>query len=563
MRAVSEISRSVNVGDPVETVLARIADLARELIGFDLSAVMLVDEAAGRLDVIGWSGLSDDYVDRMRNAGFLQIRPATPDTDSPAARAFRDAETITISDVTRESETYGSLDFAPMQGYRSLVAAPLRGTDGPIGVLVGYSTAPRSYGAADIELTELLAEQTATAIHTARYRAGRDWAEQQHRTLMHLVLAEAGMDRLVDALAEILSASVTVADLDGRILASSEESASGSLPQQLAEHRPKADLRPTNVTEHFSLADTEGWVTPVVIGGEVAARLWIVGDQAVSDSARQRLVEQFALVTGIEMLTARHALEIEERLSGDLLSDVLRGGALARQRILLERGNALGFSLEDARNVVVVRANRIGAQVPDVSRRVQRAVRTKILASSDGDDTVMLLPEIRGLRAALDCVHHQIDEDSTSTISIVIGPPVHGLEDIQPAYRAAKGAAQLRANTGLVGLLDLRDLSVVGLMLMAEAPPAYLHRLADQLIAPLADQDARRNSQLVDTLRAWLRSGFSTAQAAAALMVHVNTVGQRLVRIEKLVERDFKLADTRLDLQLALHVWDVLHIDPG
>ncbi|WP_166459810.1 helix-turn-helix domain-containing protein [Amycolatopsis pithecellobii] len=563
MRAVSEISRSVNVGDPLETVLTRIADLARELIGFDLSAVMLADEASNRLDVIGWSGLSDDYIERLRNDSFLQIRPAAPDTDSPAARAVRDGVTIMISDVARESETYGRLGLAPMQGYRSLVASPLHGTDCPIGVLVGYSTAPRSYGAADVELTELLAEQTATAIHTARYRARRDWAEQQHRRLMQLVLAEAGMDGLVDALAEILAASVTVTDLDGRILASSAAGDAPALPQRLAEHRPKTDRHSADVTEHVSLAGTEGWVTRVMIGGEVAARLWVVGDQAIPDTTRLRLVEQFALVTGIELLTARHALEIEERLSGDLLSDVLRGAALARPRVLLERGNALGFSLENARNVVVVRGERIGEQLSTVSRRVQHAVRTKILASSNGDDVVLLLPEIRDLGAALDGVRNQLEQTTASPVSIVIAPPVHCLEDIPPAYRAAQGAAQLRANAGLAGLADLRELSVLGLMLMADTPPAYLQRLADQLIAPLADQDARRDSQLVTTLRAWLRAGFSTAQAAAALTVHVNTVGQRLVRIEHLVQRDLKIADTRLDLQLALHVRDILHIDPA
>ncbi|MQA61509.1 MAG: hypothetical protein GEU86_08435 [Actinophytocola sp.] len=76
----------------------------------------------------------------------------------------------------------------------------------------------------------------------------------------------------------------------------------------------------------------------------------------------------------------------------------------------------------------------------------------------------------------------------------------------------------------------------------------------------MAAQDERRDAQLLATLRAWLGSGFSVAQTAKALTVHVNTVGQRLARIEKLTARDLRLANTRLDLQLALHVWDILQV---
>jgi sugar diacid utilization regulator len=553
MRAVSEISRAVNMAEPLDKILMRVAALARELIGFDFCAIMLADNTSDRLDIVGWSGLSNDYITQLRNDNSLHIHPVSPEDDSPAARAIREAHTIAISDVHRDTEVYGRLSLSAVQGYHSLVASPLHDSENPIGVLVGYSATPRRYGNADLELTELLAEQTLTAIHTSQFRARREWAEEQHQRLMQLVLDEVGLAGLVDTLAAVLAASVAVIDTDGKQLATAGDTA---VWQTLPRRRSVPGHEPGYATQHLTTEDHDAWVTPVVLGGEVAAHLWVLGEKAVPDTTRRRLVEQFALVVGIEMLTARHTLEIEERLSDDLLSDVLRGESLARPHILRQRANALGFDLDNARNVVLFAGDGIRDHITTIARQTRHALRTKVLATTYGDDVVLLVPDAHDLPAALHRVRRQIVTHVPTPMTIVLSPPIHQLADIHSAYQTTYGAARLRTTAGLI---DLRRLSVLGLLLMAETPSVYLQRLADQLIGPVAAQDERRDAQLLATLRVWLNSGFSVAQTATTLTVHVNTVGQRLNRIEKLTARDLKLANTRLDLQLAVHVWDILH----
>jgi DNA-binding PucR family transcriptional regulator len=61
-------------------------------------------------------------------------------------------------------------------------------------------------------------------------------------------------------------------------------------------------------------------------------------------------------------------------------------------------------------------------------------------------------------------------------------------------------------------------------------------------------------------LRAWLAAGCSTLATAQALMVHPNTVGYRLARIEELTGRSLRRVDVRSDLQLALTVRDIVHL---
>ena len=68
---------------------------------------------------------------------------------------------------------------------------------------------------------------------------------------------------------------------------------------------------------------------------------------------------------------------------------------------------------------------------------------------------------------------------------------------------------------------------------------------------------------MLDGLRAWMEAGCATAATAEALVVHVNTVGYRLARIEELIGRELRRSDVRLELQLALIIWDVMRLDAG
>ncbi|WP_199839636.1 helix-turn-helix domain-containing protein, partial [Streptomyces sp. XY431] len=73
-------------------------------------------------------------------------------------------------------------------------------------------------------------------------------------------------------------------------------------------------------------------------------------------------------------------------------------------------------------------------------------------------------------------------------------------------------------------------------------------------LGPLLDYDARRGTELVRTLRAYFDCGGSLTRAKDELHVHVNTVVQRLDRVEVLLGRDWNGPERSLELQLALRL---------
>ncbi len=581
LSAIGDIARAVNAAEPLDVILTRVADRACTLIGFDFCAVMLADPARERVTIAGWSGLSSDYIALISDEAALLIHPGAPGLDLPAARAFRERRTITVRDVAEpDAAIYGRLPrLASAQGYRSLLAAPLRGSDEVVGILVGYLEAPHEFAPLDVELAELLAEQTALAIQTARLRAAQqniiaelrrqravlERAEQQHRRLMQFVLDDIGLDGLLTALADMLQASVTLEDAGGSVVASAAhgryvapphpDARRGSVPAD-----PARDLGRYEVT-HVPGPGTGTWVAPVVVGGEHVGRLWVSGSADAPDPEQRRVIERFALVVAVEVLKRRHLTEVEERLSGDLMADLLRPDGVAQPRALLDRARALGHDLSTPHWLGVLSVEDEPTPIR-FSALAREAAGTALLTGRYEDRLVLLVPATVGPLDVFRRVHDQAALHAEgSRVSLVISQRVADLQEYSRSYQLAVGAARLRRLSERGGLVDLRGLSVPSLLLMSGTPPMQLRQFAQALIGPLQSHDARRGTELVRTLRAWLEASFSTTAAAETLVVHANTVAYRLARVEALIGKELRRPDTRLEIQLALHVWDVLMLD--
>lgn len=594
MAAVSELARAVKSAEPLEMLLGRVAEQACALIGFDLAAVMLADPTGERLLVRGSHGLSTDYVGRLNTDHPLRVHAPVPGVDAPAARAVRDGVTVTVADIRALRDFDRLRQLADHEGYRALLAAPLLTAGHPIGTLVAYSSDARDFTAAEIELAELLAEHAAIAVETARLREREqhaidelsvantalrahqdvlDRAEEQHRRLMELGLDDVGLPRLVSWLASTLQHSVTVEDVDGKVLAGAPESGyvppPAHAPPRARRRSPSGheryepvELRPAGSDESAATA----WETPVVLGGEVVGRLWLTGPGVAPDAVGRRTVERFALVVAFELLKGRHEVEIEARLSRDLLTDLLRDGGEQIRPGLLARASALGCDLAAPHTVVVLAADPPGdghePGTPPQVRLAEAALARseeggRPLAGIQDGALVLLLP---GTPAVAERVRRLVSRLAEATapqsVSAVIGSTGTSPAQHATAARVARCALDLLQGSGRGRVLDVGDLGVHALLLesgVASGLRAFSRRMLD----PLERHDERHGSALVATLRTWLRLGCSAQATALELVVHRNTVSYRLARIEELLGRRLRSPDSLLQLQLAVVVLDV------
>ena len=79
----------------------------------------------------------------------------------------------------------------------------------------------------------------------------------------------------------------------------------------------------------------------------------------------------------------------------------------------------------------------------------------------------------------------------------------------------------------------------------------------------MLEYDAKRGTELVATLQAYFDAGSSPARAAEALRVHVNTVTQRLDRVEPAARQGLATPERALEVQLALRLHRLTGAVPG
>jgi GAF domain-containing protein len=601
MSAVRGIGAGALAGEPIGDLLTGVAEQVCALLRLEHGAVLLADADGERLQVAASSGLTAGYVALLSDDGSPVIHPPGPALDTPAAHAYRERRTVAVADVLRVPR-YGRLrQLAATQGYRALLAAPLCTGTEPAGVVVGYSVTAREFSPAERDLLELLAGQIALALQNARLRsdhrvltgqltraedelhrrrAALEWSAGPHRALMELAVADVGVTGLAAALARALRASVTVEDADAQTLARSP-GPDHRAPPDAAVRRAVAMTAalgsPANgyaavqvpvgpsgrpgaaAVGHPPTAECGVWMAPVLLGGRLLGRLWVVDPRPSPTAVERRVIEEYALVIGMELLRRRQVADSEARCTGDLIAGLLREDGYDH-RAVLDAASAMGHDLEVAHLVAV-----LAADPPPTAGRWRDLVRAatgtgrRVLLAPFEDVQVLLVPDDPTARDLLRRAHDGIARalGAGARVTMVVGPAASAPGEHAAAYRIAAGAMRLRLTHRPGGFVDVGDPGPTALLLET-GTPAALRRFAERLLAPVVEHEARRGGDLLATLRAWLATGCSTPESAVLLFVHPNTVKYRLARLEQLTGRSLRRPDVQVELQLALTVHDVI-----
>ena len=304
-----------------------------------------------------------------------------------------------------------------------------------------------------------------------------------------------------------------------------------------------------------------------MVGGELAGRLWVTAPPADPEPVQLRVVERFALVVALLMLQQRHLLDVQSRLSGDLLGDLLRDGGPVRPRAVLDRAAAIGHDLSRPHVLALLTVDatvRATVRLPELARAAAEPGPAPLVGPYDGA-YVLLLPTEPDPGDALRRVLAKAGQavGAQGMVIMVAGPVARDPGGYATAFRVARGAAALRRASGRGGFVDVGRLGLSALLLETGTPDA-LRRFAATVLQDVEAHEERYGGDLLATLRAWLSAGCSTAAAADALVVHRNTVTYRLGRIEQLTGRTLRDSSVRLELQLALTIREIVRLGaPG
>jgi sugar diacid utilization regulator len=225
----------------------------------------------------------------------------------------------------------------------------------------------------------------------------------------------------------------------------------------------------------------------------------------------------------------RHTEATVLRLKRDVI-DQLESGATAefgRQALVLPHSDAFVLIVNGSSRLF--KPDRVLAGVERIQARVQQILKRY---------------EVRGIAAG-------------------VGFPYPGPQGLRRSFEEAQEALLVgRAQSGPGSVTHFKDLGV-GRFLYGWVDSPRSHKLAEDLLKPLLEDDREHGGELLRTLRAYLDAQGRASVAAKALAIHRNSLRYRLDRIERLLKVDLNNPDVHLALQLAMRALPLDKVHAG
>ncbi|MFI7492013.1 helix-turn-helix domain-containing protein [Micromonospora echinaurantiaca] len=554
LTALYETAGDLSSRHDLEEVLQAIVTRARGLLGTEAAYLMLIDEQRGDTYVRVTDGIRTDAFKAARldmGAGLgglvAQARRPYATPDYPADRRFKHTVDAIVD----------------AEGLIAVLGVPVLLREEVIGVLFAANRRQRPFADSEVALLISLATHAGIAIETASLFAGvrahSDLLERAASVHERLTAVAAGGGRLPDVaavVAEALDSAVVVADPTLRPLATAGMAVDE--PTMVIGGLAKACR--TALATQATVITAAGCATPVTAGTQPLAVL--AARRGDLDDADQRTFERAALVVAILLLTQRQLAEAEQRVRGDLLTDLL-ADTQPDPDGLRRRARLLGVDL-DTPHVVVV-----AEPVSSEDRRLAMSALTGWagerggLGGEHGHTVVLLVPAADPESAA----RQSADRARRAGCAVTVAGtgPAAGPAPIRDAHREARQCLQVLIALGRTGSVATpQDLGVFGI-LFGPSGRDRLQRFVHATLAPVLEHDARRGTDLLATMEAYFDADTSHARAAAALFIHPNTLYQRIERINGLLGDGWRSGEQALQTQLAIKLRRIdSHLDrPG
>jgi purine catabolism regulator len=291
-------------------------------------------------------------------------------------------------------------------------------------------------------------------------------------------------------------------------------------------------------------------------------------------------IEQAALVLALSIAKERELSEVEGRVRGEFLEDLLHG-TYGEETAAQRRARHVGYPLHGEHIVMLVdiddfrgfsRARQISedaiqALKREFLRRVTGVVRIsygRALVQGRSDQVVALLPlgsEIADYQVRAHALGLQVQQAIAEwkpgfTVSVGFSGPTEAPTGVAGALREVTSVMESLARFKRWSqVVAVPELGLTGLL--AAVTDERLVDYSRRHLGPLIEHDRSRKGNLVATLRAFLETG-EQQQAAQKLRVHPNTLRYRLDRIREISGVDLEDPETRLNLAVALRVQALL-----
>ena len=533
-------------------------------IGADVCSLYLLADSGVDLLLTATNGLNEKMVGKVKMRVGEGITGWVAESRRP----------MVVPDVSREPH-WKWVPGLDEDRFHSMASVPIESGPRLVGVLNVQSTERREFTPADVDFLRAIAAQVAgilerselqrrTEVQLAEIRLSHD----THERFTRLSLDGAGIQSILEVIGSLAGGRAALYSPDGYRVRGAGEASDG-MPARI--HVPATGGAAREVRVSAGRPPRPLDVVPVRAGADMLGLL-VVGldDETVDSPGRLRALEHGSTVLAVELSKERAAAEVERRLRGDLVEEVLAGGLEADEAERIARqAERLGHRLPQKAWVVVLEADDDKTEAALAARgrqdRLDAAlsglVRSRLpgaLTLVRSTSAVFLVPdEVASDLPAVEKLGGQILAAAAAVIkpgsaSVGIGNLANGVAELARSHVEARQALRLTRRAGGRGrVASYRSLGAFRLLLEVQSPDA-LRRFVNELLGPLLQYARSRDTPLLDTLEALSTARWVRRAAARKLGIHINSMSYRVERIEALTGLQLDDPETRVAISIAL-----------
>jgi sugar diacid utilization regulator/putative methionine-R-sulfoxide reductase with GAF domain len=578
-------------------VFQRVANRILNSGDLDKIFTKITHEAKVRLtaDICGIMLKQDEWLVMQRCVGNLVSETATLRMRSGqgvAGRVFATREPCAIEDYIRSNViSRDFFDLARAERVKSALAVPLLSQSEVIGVLEVWRRRPSQFTPQHTAELATFANLASLAIENVRLANARESAARRLEAAHTELQARYDVIRVSAALQEALTALL----LSGGSIVEIAELASRHLgrPVMILNRRLEVETcSPTDFefepdlqeirSQAKSAVESRAVVREtkhlrfdcqsVVAGTEHFGWAAVFGPETPSGVIRLALGEICSTIALHCMKERAAARALSDKL-GSLVWDMIEAPEPLR-RAAHERARDLGVDLSGDICVIVcafeAQASRTGARSPDAGTWRQAAAelptrlplsnRAVRLCTMRGDELIVVCAVREGKkpREVADVLRRDLDRIMSGALSSVgVSQRVSSTDALQSAYKDARIALAVTRQAGGDPVQAFEEIGVAGL-LMSLRDGADFRRFVDEKMGPILGERPPQREALLETLRAYFASNCSQHATSQRLRLHQKTVAYRLDKIEKITGLDLSAHESRMLLDLAVRMNDMM-----
>lgn len=582
-------------------VFQRVAN--RILKSGDLNEIFtqITHEAKARLsaDICGIMLKEGDWLVMQRCVGNLASETGSLRMRSGqgvGGRVVETRESCAIEDyVHSEVISRDFFDLARAERVKSALAVPLLSQNEVTGVLEVWRRRPSQFTPQHTAELTTLANLASLAIENVRLAQARESASRRLESTHMELQARYDVIRMSADLQEALSGLL----LSGCALSEIAEQASKHLsrPVMILNRRLDvdaccpADFERDALSHEFKAqiskgagesravlyetADLSFYCQRIVAGAEHLGWAIVFGPQTPSGAVQLALGEICVTIALHRMKELAAARALSDKLSS-LLWDMIDASEDVR-RVAYQRAQDLGVDLSGELCVMLCgfedssprRGGRIadGADqgswrqaIAELPTRLPSAHRMVRLCTLRGDELVVVVAVKPGTepRDHAEALRKDMDHAMPGAITrIGVSRRIDAPDAIPSACKDARIALAVTRHAGRNRVLAVEEIGVAGLLMSMRDGADFRGFVAEKMRGLLSERSPQRET-LLDTLRVYFASNCSQHATSQRMRLHQKTIAYRLDKIERITGLELSDHESRMLLDLALRMNDLL-----